>query len=191
MPEKRIDHPVSVFTLATFSRFLFSASCLLFSTSSRLKTRAPWPSYWRPVRWARCFFRVLAARSSVLVRFKITRSAIASLAAFRVLCRRVSLGESRVWWRNSDTSSSTSVTCSTFPGVGGIWPEKKRVRIGVLALGKVLFAVLIPADSFWNTVDGLYGTSPVARHADCMFWTEIPCRLVFCIKEIKSALSIL
>lgn len=42
--------------LAFLSFFLSSASCLLFSTSSRLKTKALWASYWRPVRWARCFF---------------------------------------------------------------------------------------------------------------------------------------
>ena len=62
--------------------------------------------------------RVLAASSSVLVRLKTTRSAIASRAAFRVLCRMVSLGESKVWCRNNDTSSSISKTYSIFPGVG-------------------------------------------------------------------------
>ena len=42
--------------LASLSLFFFSASSLLFSTSSKLKTQAPWPLYWRPLRWARCFF---------------------------------------------------------------------------------------------------------------------------------------
>ena len=190
IPEKRIDHP-TISTLASFSRFLFSTSCFLFFTSSWLKIQALWLSYWRQVCWARCFFHALATRSSVLVRFKITRSVIVSLSAFKVLFGKVSLWEPRVWWRNSNTSSSTSVTCWKFPGVGGIWPEKKRVQIGVLALGKVLFAVLVSVDSFWNTEDELYCTCPAARHADRMFSTEIPCRLAFYIKEIKSTLSIL
>ncbi len=50
------------FTLASFSRFLFSASCFLFSTSSRLKTQAPWPSYWRQVHWAHCYFLYISCQ---------------------------------------------------------------------------------------------------------------------------------
>lgn len=75
----------------------FSASRLLSFTSSKLKTR---PSYWWPVSWARCFFCVLAARSSVLVLFET------NLPALR---RRVGLGESKVWSWKSDTGSSTSL----------------------------------------------------------------------------------
>ena len=73
----------------------------------------------------------------------------------------------------------------------GIWPKKKRVRIGVVAPGKVLSAELVPVDSIWNTTDRFYGTSPVARHANHMFWIKILCHLAFYIKEIKSALSVL
>lgn len=50
------------------------------------------------------------------------------------------LGESKVWCQNNETNSSVSETCSTFPGVGGIWPEKNRVWIAILAL---LLSVLL------------------------------------------------
>ena len=109
------------------------------------------------------FFCVIAANSSVLIRLKTTRSAIASQAAFRVLCIMVSLGESKILCRNNDTSSSISKTCLIFPGVGGICPEKNRVWMGVLRLGKVSLFVLVLANNFRNTARGLYGISPVAR----------------------------
>ena len=170
-------------TLAFLSRFLFSASCLLFFTTSRLKTQAPCTSDWMRVSWACCYVCIFAVRSFVLVRFNITQSAIASIAAFRALCRKVSFGKLRVPWRNSDTNSSTSVTWSIFTIVGDIWPEKRHVQIGVLALGKMLFAVFIQADSFLNIVDRLYSISSEARNANRILWIEISCCLAFCMEE--------
>ena len=82
--------------LAFLSLFFSSASSLLFSTTSKLKTRVPWLSYWIPIHWAYRFFRILATSNSVLVWFRITLSAIARLAAFKVLWMMVSFAESRV-----------------------------------------------------------------------------------------------
>ena len=155
--------------LTSFSFFLFSASHFLFSTSCMLNTQALGPSYWVPVLWARCFFHVLAAKSSLLVQFKTIQSAIANLAALKVFFRRVSLGESRVWWQNKEINSSSSETCSIFSGVDGIWPEKKRVQIGVLALAKIPLFVWL-ADILSKTEKGLYGINPVACYTDCIFW---------------------
>lgn len=80
-----------------------------------------------------------------------------------------SLGESKVWCQNSDTSSSISKTCSIFPGVKGICPEKNRVWISVFTLGEVLLSILVLADNFRNIAEGLYGISPVTSQADYMF----------------------
>lgn len=55
----------------------------------------------------------------------------------------------------------------------------------------MLSLVLILADSFRNTIHRLYGNNPVAHHVNHIFPTKIPCRLVFYIKEMKFALSIL
>ena len=98
--------------------------------------------------------------------------------------------------RNNDTSSSTSVTCSIFLGVDGMAPEKKRVCIGVLELAPVAFISeanlsLECTEIFWNTTAGLYSIRPVARQADCIFWELILWRLAYCIREMKSVLSIL
>ena len=76
--------------LAFLSLFLFSACYLLSSTSFKLKTQAPWLLYWIPVCYAYRFCYVLAAKNSVLVWFRIILSAIASLAALKVLYKRVS-----------------------------------------------------------------------------------------------------
>ena len=80
------------YDLASFSFFLFLTSCFLFFTSFILNIWASWLLYWIPIYWAYCFFCVLAIKSSVLLWFKITRPAIASLAALKVLCRKICLG---------------------------------------------------------------------------------------------------
>lgn len=78
-----------------------------------------------------------------------------------------------------------------FPGVGGIWLEKTCIWMGVLALGRVSLFTCGLAGILSKTEKGLYGISPIARLADCIFRAVIPCYLDFCIKAIKSALSML
>ena len=124
--------------LTSLSFLLFLASCLLSSTLSRLTTQVLWLLYWIPVHFARCFFCVLVAKSSVLVQFRITLSAIANLAALRVLYKRVSLSKSNVWCRNNDISSSICINFSILPGVGGIAAERNHVCRGVFELALVL-----------------------------------------------------
>ena len=144
--------------LAFLSLFFSSASSLLFSTTSKLKTRVPWLSYWIPIHWAYRFFRILATSNSVLVWFRITLSAIARLAAFKVLWMMVSFGESRVWFLKSDTSSSTSLTSLILAEVRGIWPIKYRVCNSVLEVLLGEKKVLVSwrhTESFWNTTAGL------------------------------------
>ena len=52
--------------------------------------------------------------------------------------------------------------------------EKKRVRMGVLALGKVSLSVYL-IEILSKTTERLSGISPVARQADFIFWKVIPC----------------
>ncbi len=139
---------------------------------------------WITLCYPRRFFCVFAAKSSVLVRFRTTLSAIASLATLRVLCKRVCLGESNAWCQNNDISSSISVTCYIFPGVGGMAPEKNRVCKGVFELVPVLS--ILEADvsfafteSFWNTTAGLYGISLVARQAGFIFQEVLLLRFLY------------
>ncbi len=116
------------------------------------------------VRFDCRFFYVFAVRSSVLVRLKTTLLSIASLAVLGVLTEKVSLGESNVWCRNNDISSSISVTYSIFPGIGGIALKKNCVRKDVFEPALVLS--ILEADvlfactkSFWNIIIGLYSIS--------------------------------
>ncbi len=136
------------------------------------------------------FLCVLIVKSSVFIQFKTKISAIVSLAALRVLCSRVTLGKSRVWWQTRNISCSTYETCSMFSDAGGIWLEKKHVWIKILALGQVSLSVWL-ADILSKTVEGLYGISPVVCHADCIIRVVISCCRDFCIKEKKLALSML
>ena len=141
-----------------------------------------------PIYWTRCFFCILAAKSSVLVRLKTIHSVIESLAVLSVLCKRVSFGELRVSLQNNDISSSTFFICSIFPSIDGIWPDKKRIRISVLVVDKVSYFVF-EIEILLKTIKGLYRISLVTRHTDCIFRELIPCCQAFCIKEMKSALS--
>ncbi len=134
------------------------------------------------------FFCILAAKSFVLVRFKIIRWAIVSLAALKVSYRRVNLGKSRVLLQDKDISSSTFEICSICPGAGGIWPERKHFLIGVLALAEIPLSVW-QIDILPNTDEIFYGISPVARNVDCIFRVIVLFCQAFCIKEMKSALS--
>ena len=136
------------------------------------------------------FFCLLAVERSLLVRFKTIRLAIERLATLRVLCSRVSLGELKVRWRNKNISSRPSETYFTFVFVGVIWLQKKRVWIGILALGKVSLSVWL-AYILLKRVERLYGISPVACNGDCIFRVVLACCRALCIKEMKSALSML
>ncbi len=67
---------------------------------------------------------------------------------------------------------------------------KKRLQISVLALAEILLSVWL-ADILSKTKEGLYRISHVARNPDYISWVIIPCCRAFCIKEMKSALSML
>ena len=182
--------------LASLSLFLFLASCFLFSTSFSLKTQALWPSNQIPVCCACRFFCISAIKSSVLVQFRTILLAITSLAILKILYKRSSLRKSNVWCQNSDISSWISITCSIFPGIYGMAPEKNCIYKSLLEPAQVLSVLEVEmlfacTKSFWNTTVGLYGISSVARQADSIFREILPCRLAFCINEIKLALSIL
>ena len=58
------------------------------------------------------------------------------------------LGKSKIWYQNSDISSSIFKTCSVFPSVGGIYPKKNRVYIDIFILGEILLSVLVLANNY-------------------------------------------
>lgn len=60
--------------------------------------------------------------------------AMPSLAILNILCSRVSLYKSKVWWQNNDISSLISVIWSIFLGISSIFLKKNHVYIGVLEL---------------------------------------------------------
>ena len=78
-----------------------------------------------------------------MVRFKTSLSAIVSLAALKVLYRRVSLGESSIWCQNNDINSSISITYSMFSGVGDITPKLNRVYIDIFDIFEVAPVLLL------------------------------------------------
>ncbi len=116
-----------VCALAFFSFFFyFWPIAVFFSSLPSLRLKLYTNGMECQYVWLVIFFYKLIARSSILVWFKTTLLAIASLAALRVLYRRVSWVGSSVWSGKKETSSSTFFTCSVLAGVGDNSVEKNR-----------------------------------------------------------------
>lgn len=60
--------------------------------------------------------------------------------------------------------------------------------MGLLMVNKVSCYIL-EIEILLKIIEGLYGISPIACHADCIFLEWIPYYQAFSIKEKKSALS--
>lgn len=78
-----------------------------------------------------------------MVWFKIILSAIASLAALKVLYKKVNLSKSNIWCQNNSISFLTFLTYFIFPNVSGIALEKNCVYMNILQLAPILFILKV------------------------------------------------
>lgn len=107
---------------------------------------------------------LLAAKRLILAGFRIILSIITSIVALRILCRKISLGESNIWYKSNDISSLISITYFIFLNIS---PKLNHVYISIYELALVLLLLeteilFLFTKRFWNTIAGLCHISLIA-----------------------------